>query len=271
VPASLIHHGINIMHTLSAKLQALPEQVRAGLNLSPAAADWLKVLALLAMLVDHTNTLLLPHLQPELYALGRMAFPLFVLIWARNVLHNPHRLQTRANRMWLWAIVKQPVFSFAFAGHDPWYALNILFVFAGATQLLAWSHRFRMRGLIAGLVLLSLMVWPLSFASYGLSGLVLALSLATFLHSSPGRLSGAVALMAMVALLAINSQHVTQAPAVVMMLSILPTCFLPAAAVGLVRTLTDGHERRFMPAMFFYMAYAGHLFILGLITRLCLM
>ena len=115
------------------------------------------------------------------------------------------------------------------------------------------------------------MVWPLSFASYGLSGLVLALSLATFLHSSPGRLSGAVALMAIVALLAINSQHVTQAPAVVVMLSILPTCLLPAAAVGLVRTLTDGHERRFMPAMFFYMAYAGHLFILGLITRLCLL
>ncbi|WP_413796437.1 TraX family protein [Kosakonia cowanii] len=211
------------MHTLSAKLQALPEQVRAGLNVSPAAADWLKVLALLAMLVDHMNTLLLPHLQPELYALGRMAFPLFVLIWARNVLHNPHRLQTRANRMWLWAIVTQPVFSFAFAGHEPWYALNILFVFAGATQLLAWTHRFRVRGLAAGLVLLGLMVWPLSFASYGLSGLVLALSLATFLHSPPGRLSGAAALLAIIALLAINSQHVTQAPAVVVILSILPT------------------------------------------------
>ena len=77
--------------------------------------------------------------------------------------------------------------------------------------------------------------------------------------------------MAIVALLAINSQHVTQAPAVVVILSILPTCFIPAAAVCLVRTLTDGHERRFMPAMFFYMAYATHLFILGLITRLCLL
>ena len=256
------------MHTLSAKIQALPERIRAGLDLSPAAADWLKVVALLAMLVDHTNTLLLPHLQPELYALGRTAFPLFVLIWAHNVLHNPHRLQTRANRMWLWAIGTQPVFSFAFAGHDPWYALNILFVFAVATQLLAWYHRFRIRGLAAGLVLSGLMVWPLSFASYGLSGLVLALSLATFLHSPLGRLSEVAALMALVSLLVINTQHVTQAPAVVVMLSILPTCLLPAAAVGLVRTLTDGHERRFMPAMFFYMAYAGHLFILGLMIRL---
>jgi len=86
-------------------------------------------------------------------------------------------------------------------------------VFAGATLLLAWYHRFRMRGLAAGLILLGLMVLPLSFASYGLSGLVLALSLATFLHSPPGRLSVAAALMAIVALLAINSQHVTQTPA----------------------------------------------------------
>lgn len=74
-------------------------------------------------------------------------------------------------------------------------------------------------------------------------------------------------MMAIVALLVINSQHVTQAPAVVVVLSILPTCLLPAAAVGLVRTLTDGRERRFMPAMFFYMAYAGHLFILAMISR----
>ncbi len=99
--------------------------------------------------------------------------------------------------------------------------------------------------------------------SGSLAGNVSAFTTGTNVRSS--------SLMAIIALLAINSQHVTQAPAVVMVLSILPTCFLPAAAVGLVRTLKDGHERRFMPAMFFYMAYAGHLFILVLITRLCLL
>ena len=49
-------------------------------SLSPAALDMIKVLALIAMLVDHTNTLLLMPPEPLMYALGRMAFPLFTLI-----------------------------------------------------------------------------------------------------------------------------------------------------------------------------------------------
>ena len=58
-----------------------------------------------------------------------------------------------------------------------------------------------------------------------------------------------------------------QAPAVVVMLSILPALILPAADFGMIRILTGGRERRFMPAMLFYMAYAGHLFILAVISQ----
>ena len=43
----------------------------------------------------------------------------------------------KENRLWMWAVVTQPVFSLAFVGHQPWWALNILFVFAVVTQLLA--------------------------------------------------------------------------------------------------------------------------------------
>jgi hypothetical protein len=68
--------------------------------------------------------------------------PLFTLIWAMNVRRAPERLQVRANRLWIWAIITQPVFSLVFAGHQPWWALNILFVFAGVTQLLALQYRF---------------------------------------------------------------------------------------------------------------------------------
>jgi hypothetical protein len=59
-----------------------------------------------------------------------------------NVRRAPERLQVRANRLWIWAIITQPVFSLVFAGHQPWWALNILFVFAGVTQLLALKYRF---------------------------------------------------------------------------------------------------------------------------------
>ena len=131
-------------------------------QLSPAALDMVKLLALLAMLIDHINTVFMTPAQPVMYALGRMAFPLFTLIWAMNVRRAPERLQVRANRLWIWAIITQPVFSLVFAGHQPWWALNILFVFAGVTQLLALQYRFGRKGSLAGALLLAIMIWPLS-------------------------------------------------------------------------------------------------------------
>ncbi|HDC4774831.1 TPA: conjugal transfer protein TraX, partial [Enterobacter cloacae] len=146
-------------------------------QLSPAALDMVKLLALLAMLIDHINTVFMTPAQPVMYALGRMAFPLFTLIWAMNVRRAPERLQVRANRQWIWAIITQPVFSLVFAGHQPWWALNILFVFAGVTQLLALQYRFGRKGSLAGALLLAIMIWPLSPASYGLTGVALAIGM----------------------------------------------------------------------------------------------
>lgn len=253
---------------LSVTMNGITSRIHHWLAISPGAADRLKLTALAAMLADHINTLLLTPARPELYALGRMAFPLFVLIWARNVLLRAERLQLRANRMWLWAVVTQPAFSLAFRGHDPWYALNILFVFAGVTQLLAWHHRFRLAGTLAGVVLLALMAWPLSVASYGVPGLVLALSLAIFLHNSSFRHRLTAGAAAFIALLALNSQHFLSIPVTVAVLAILPTVLLPALAVSTATSPPAGTENRFMPGRFFYVAYAGHLLVIGLVRLL---
>ena len=146
-----------------------------------------KLLALLAMIIDHTNTVFLSPAWPVMYALGRMAFPLFMLIWAMNVQHTPERLQKRASRLWIWAVITQPVLSLAFSHHQPWWALNILFVFAGVTQLLALQYRHGRKGMLAGYLLLALMIWPLEPASYGLAGITLAISMATVSGSdTPG-------------------------------------------------------------------------------------
>lgn len=250
---------------LSSAINGLTSRMHQWLAISPGAADRLKLTALVAMLADHVNTLLLTHPRPELYALGRMAFPLFVLIWARNVMLRPERLQVRANRMWLWAFVTQPGFSLAFMGHYPWYALNILFVFASATQLLAWHRRYGMAGITGGVVLLSLMVWPLSVTSYGAPGLVMALALAIFLHHPSFRCRLAAGSVAFFALVALNSQHFLDIPFTVAVLAILPTVLLPAAAVSMVTSRVAGTENRFMPAWFFYVAYAAHLLVIGLV------
>lgn len=178
--------------------------IRNASQLSPAALDMVKLLALLAMIIDHTNTVFLSPALPVMYALGRMAFPLFTLIWAMNVQRTPERLQKRANRLWIWAVITQPVFSLAFWHHQPWWALNILFVFAGVTQLLALQYRHGRKGMLAGYLLLVLMIWPLHPASYGLAGITLAISMATVSGSDTPEVQRLAAITAVLSLIGVS-------------------------------------------------------------------
>ena len=229
-------------------------------RLSPAALDRVKVLALLAMLTDHINTLfIIPH-SPLMYALGRVAFPLFTLIWAMNVHGSPGRLQHRANRLWMWAMVTQPAFMLAFRHQLPVYALNILFVFAGVTQLLALHHRYGRKGLLTGLLLLAVMVIPLTPGSFGMPGLMLACSLAVASAPvSPGwrRSAGFLAVISLVCLNGIS--HLIALPVETLLFATLPTLFLPVLAIRVVQQYAEDDGRRFMPRHFFYIAYSGHL------------
>lgn len=238
-------------------------------QISPAALDMVKVLALIAMLADHINTLFLTPSNLLLYAAGRMAFPLFTLIWAMNVQRTPERLQMRANRLWRWAVITQPVFSLAFAHHQPWWALNILFVFAGVTQLLALQYRFGKKGLMAGVLLLVVLVWPLSPASYGLAGVVLAtgMVIATGGQTSAVQRSGVI--VSGLSLCCLNGvSHLLSLPADTLLFATLPTLVFPIMAIYLsIQWCPEGCPR-FMPRHFFYIAYAGHLLVLLILMQL---
>lgn len=238
-------------------------------QISPAALDMVKVLALIAMLADHINTLFLTPSNLLLYAAGRMAFPLFTLIWAMNVQRTPERLQMRANRLWRWAVITQPVFSLAFAHHQPWWALNILFVFAGVTQLLALQYRFGKKGLMAGVLLLGVLVWPLSPASYGLAGVVLAtgMVIATGGQTSAVQRSGVI--VSGLSLCCLNGvSHLLSLPADTLLFATLPTLVFPIMAIYLsIQWCPEGCPR-FMPRHFFYIAYAGHLLVLLILMQL---
>ena len=250
---------------MTVKSHRLMDTLALPARLSPGALDLVKILALLAMILDHTNTLLLRPLMPELYAVGRIAFPLFAVIWAVNVYRNPTRLQHRANRLWLWGLITQPVFFLAFRDTDPWYALNILFVFAGVTQLLALHHHHGYAGLVAGLLILALMVFPLTPASYGLQGIILAGSLALFFKGTGWfRLPAAVAAGAALFLLN-GASHLYGQPVATLVFAILPTMLLPLMAIQLADHLKPAGSERFMPRHFFYVTYAGHLMLLWLV------
>lgn len=237
-------------------------------QISPAALDMVKVLALIAMLADHINTLFLTPPNPLLYAAGRMAFPLFTLIWAMNVQRTPARLQVRANRLWIWAVITQPVFSLAFAHHQPWWALNILFVFAGVTQLLALQYRYGKKGLMAGILLLAVLVWPLAPASYGLAGVALAagMVIATGGQKPGVQLTGII--VSGLSLCCLNGvSHLLSLPADTLLFATLPTLVFPLMALSLSIQLCPEGCPRFMPRHFFYIAYAGHLLVLLILMQ----
>ncbi|ECQ9991337.1 conjugal transfer protein TraX [Salmonella enterica] len=235
--------------------------------LNPAALDVVKLVALIAMFVDHANTLFMTKPDPLLYAVGRMAFPLFTLIWAMNVQRTPERLQKRANRLWLWAFITQPVFSLAFRHHEPWYALNILFVFASVTQLLALKYRYGKKGVISGVLLLALMVWPLQPASYGLAGIMLAAGLVLVYSGPTYRIYRIGIIVSLLSLCSLNGiSHILNQPADILLFATLPTLFLPMIIVSLAVSLCSGKCSRLMPPRFFYFAYAGHLLVAIIIS-----
>ncbi len=236
-------------------------------QLNPGAVDLVKIMAMLAMFLDHFNTLFLSPLQPELYAIGRAAFPLFSLIWAININRQPERLQFQANRLWLWAVVTQPVFMLAFHQHDPWYALNILFVFAGTTQLLAWYRQSGTCGLAVGTVLLAVLACPLTPASYGLQGEILTVGLAVIAGSASAQVRHCAAWIVFLALVTLNSaSQLAIMPVATFAFAMLPTFLFPWMVVTTSQLLVAGEHRRWLPARFFYPVYAGHLLLAGTIV-----
>ncbi|MFZ4213693.1 TraX family protein [Pantoea endophytica] len=239
-------------------------------SLSPLQADVIKTIALVAMLADHINTILLNGRSAFLYAFGHAAFPLFTILWAVNLPTDAGKLRNRAQRLWLWAIATQPVFWLAFMMKgQSWLALNILFAYAGCTQLLSWSSRWGINGVMAGIALLLLLAWPLTPASYGISGLffcLLCLVMGIYTEAARSRLILSLVLIAM--------GWLNMPPIVTgwwedaIVYDLLPTLFVPLLVISAVSALPKTSVMRLWPRRFFYHAYAGHLTLLGILAVL---
>lgn len=235
---------------------------------TPFQTDVLKTLALAAMLADHVNTVLLHGSHSLLYAAGRMAFPLFTLVWAANLPAAGTKLQRQAMRLWLWAFITQPVFWLAFMGNgQSWLALNILFLFAGCTQLLSWQARYGTNGMMAGIALLLLLAWPLTPSGCGLNSMLFALMCVAGFRFAP--LSDSLLFMAAL-LLALVAQQIYSAPSSMTDISIINVglaalLFLPVA-IGFVSAVPRVLFRRVWPSRFFYHADVGHLLLIGVLA-----
>ena len=146
--------------------------------LNTRQCDVLKLVAFAAMVLDHLNTASGLN-APLLQAVGRLAFPLFALVWGCNIVCRPV-MQAGLNRLWLMALLAQPGFWLAFRDTGvEWWQVNILFTFAVMGQAVLFMQEPCNRTASFSLLTLCLYI-PVSGASYELRGLLLLLMSALF-------------------------------------------------------------------------------------------
>jgi len=249
-----------------------PYFVKAMNKATPFHIDLLKCIALVAMIADHVNDTILPKQEFMLYSFGRLAMPLFVFIWAWNMAKQPTRWASMARRQWIWALVAQPFFSAAFYKDEPWYAANILFVFAAVSQFATWVKDYAHKGFkswiddqgvmksIVWMSVLLIVVWSVSVASYGLPGLaLLGLTLICFLRESKTSFLTLSFWWVALVTLNISPSTIIAEPLAVIVYGIIPTILLPWFTMQIIEKDQSNRTSRFMPKQAFYWLYAGHL------------
>lgn len=125
---------------LTGRIQRCQFRLGRLLQFTPLQQDSIRLLALLLMVGTNIITTTGPH-QPVLIWFSRATLPLFALVWGYN-LARKGATQRHANRLWLWAVVAQPLYWQALGPKAPFlHEINILFLFAAMTQYLHWSEK----------------------------------------------------------------------------------------------------------------------------------
>jgi len=111
---------------------------RVPVRFSSGTAEALKWLALAAMTVDHVNTFLTGRAHPALFAVGRVAFPIFALVLACNLTRPGIDHARLLRRLVFFGLLAAGPFV-VMTGH--WLPLNVMFTFAVAMAVIALWQR----------------------------------------------------------------------------------------------------------------------------------
>ncbi|HCT7898552.1 TPA: type-F conjugative transfer system pilin acetylase TraX [Enterobacter cloacae] len=227
------------------------------LMLSPQQRDVIRMVAFVAMVMDHLATAFLAD-SPLLNMAGRCAFPLFALVSGCNQAGHAQR-QSSLNRLWLMALLAQPGYWLAFREAGlMWWQLNILFTFAVVMQSARFLQCVTARNGVAAVAVLVAYL-PLSSASYGILGLVmLSGALAVWQVRYVLRPGLFAVWLLLVALL--NARHGDA-----MMLS---GVLLTLTVLFCVRGLVPASSLRLCTGRWFAQAYAIHLVCIGMLVNL---
>nr|WP_256548386.1 type-F conjugative transfer system pilin acetylase TraX [Xenorhabdus bovienii] len=214
--------------------------------------DLIKTVALVFMVLDHTNRILsLGH--DWMTILGRGAFPLFGLVWAANLTRYSCIRQSSLNHLWGWAVIAQ--FSYFLAGF-PWWQGNILFAFAITEQAILWFEQRTRTSVLLSIALV--IAWlPLSLTSYGVAGVFMLINsyrLFRF-NSMVERIGYGVLWVFMVLMMNISISSVAAIAGIVITGIVLSVC-----------KQYGQNMKRLWPKNTFVLFYVVHLSILGVMA-----
>ncbi|WP_320750677.1 type-F conjugative transfer system pilin acetylase TraX [Enterobacter roggenkampii] len=225
------------------------------LMLSPLQRDVIRMVAFVAMVLDHLATAFQADF-PLLNMAGRCAFPLFALVSGCNLAGHALR-QSSLNRLWLMALLAQPGYWLAFREAGlMWWQLNILFTFAVVMQGARFLQGMTARNGIAAVAAV-LAYLPLSSASYGIPGLMM-LAGAMLIWQVRDSLRPAMFAVWLLLVALLNARHGD-----VMMLS---GVFLTLTVLFCVRGLVPASSARLRAGHWFAPGYALHLLCLGFLV-----
>ncbi len=123
--------------------------------LSDGTVEGLKWLALILMAIDHVNAYVFGYAYPALFAIGRLAMPLFVATLAYNLARPTATLASHLRtmkRLVIFGLLATPSFMSLSTWFWGWYPLNMMFTLLTITGAIYFSSQNK--GLAAALVIL---------------------------------------------------------------------------------------------------------------------
>lgn len=218
---------------------------------------WLKIIAILSMLVDHVGYVFFPE-QMGWRVIGRLAFPIFAFLIAEGF-QKSSNCNKYLVRLFLFALISEIPFDWAFNGEPVvWTHQNVLFTFSLAIIGLLVYQRLQSKigesaWLVAGLIAL---LGDIGHTDYGFIGIVMVYAFYFFRQSFTKQ---AVAVIVLNLFFCINSGLLSH-------ISIYTTIQL-VANFSLVPIYFYNQQKGPSLKYFFYLFYPGHLALLAFITQ----
>ena len=169
---------------MDAETQRQTPKLRTNLD-----TNFLKLFAILTMVVDHVGTVFFPQ-HPEFRWVGRLAFPIFCYCLTVGLMYT-RDIRRYLGRLALFAVVSQPFFALAFHPHNFWEELTSwnIFVTLFFSLLAIYGVKERKWWLFA------LALFTVSWWNFDYSGTGIQLMLIFYLCRNRPRLGAALYLL----------------------------------------------------------------------------